>query len=111
VAPENTLAESVRLLKKGKTPAGIAKEREMAVSTIWTHLEKAVDDGLITVSDLEHLTHDAEWQTAHAPLMAAIAEYGDEKLKPLYEATGEQYSYDLVRLARMLYRAKRSVGT
>ncbi len=104
VKKESTLVETHRLLREGKTPAEIAKVREVAESTIWTHIEKLLEEGVLLTSDLKHLTATNDWREAREPLLAAIEKLGDEKLKPLYEATGERFNYDLVRLARIVNR-------
>lgn len=104
VKKEATTAETLRLLREGKTPSEIAKVREVAASTVWGHLEKLVEEKGLTENDLAHLTNTNDWREASEPLQAAILKHGDEKLKPLYEATGERFDYDLVRLARMVHR-------
>lgn len=103
VKKESTLVETARLLREGKTPTEIAKARGVVASTVWTHLEKLVDEGAITEADVAHLTRHADWHDAEQPLMEAIEKVGTEKLKPIFEAAGERFDYDLVRLARMLW--------
>ncbi len=103
VKKESTLIETAKLLREGKTPAEIAKVREVAISTIWTHLEKLLDEKSLTEGDLAHLVATPDWKEAEKPLMDAITKVGTEKLKPIYEAAGEKFDYDLVRLARILH--------
>ena len=103
VKKESTLIETAKLLREGKTPAEIAKVREVAISTIWTHLEKLLDEKSLTEDDLAHLVATPDWKEAEKPLMDAITKVGTEKLKPIYEAAGEKFDYDLVRLARILH--------
>ncbi len=104
VKKESTLVETARLLRKKKTPHEIAKVREVAESTVWGHLEKLLDEKSLTTDDLAHLTTGPDWEAAKEPLLKALQELGDEKLKPIYEAAGEKFSYDLVRLARIVHR-------
>ncbi len=103
VKKESTLVETARLLREGKSPSEIAKARGVANSTVWTHLEKLVDEGSVSEADLTHLTAQTAWKTAEQPLMKAIEKVGTEKLKPIFETAGEQFDYELVRLARMLH--------
>ena len=104
VKKESTFAETKRLLQEKKNVKEIAKDRDMAESTIWTHIEKLVEDGEIALSDTEHLrpTID-EWKEMYAILKEGIALHGPEKLKPLFEYAEEKYDYTMVRLARVTY--------
>ncbi len=89
----------------GKTLKAIAKEREIAIGTIIEHIDKLVEGGDLTADDLTRAVRELDPQgVGEADIVKAIKEHGDEKLKPLYEATGEQYGYDLIRLVRALYR-------
>ncbi|MBX2866907.1 AAA family ATPase [Candidatus Kaiserbacteria bacterium] len=98
----STYEETKDLLKEKKSVETIAKERKMAPTTIWGHLEKLAEDGVLKKKDVEHLlpTH---WDTLYSDVTAAIAEHSAEKLKPLFEATGEQYDYNDIRLARLVH--------
>ncbi len=101
----STYEETKLRWQDGKTLKAIAKEREIAIGTIIEHIDKLVEGGDLTADDLtravRELDPDGVGETA---IVKAIKEIGDEKLKPLYEATGEQYGYDLIRLVRALYR-------
>lgn len=89
----------------GKTLKAIAKEREISIGTIIEHIEKMVEGGDLTADDLTRAVRELDQDgVGEAAIVKAIKEHGDEKLKPLYEATGEQYGYDLIRLVRALYR-------
>ncbi len=89
----------------GKTLKAIAKEREISIGTIIEHIEKMVEGGDLTADDLTRAVREIDQDgVGEAAIVKAIKEHGDEKLKPLYEATGEQYGYDLIRLVRALYR-------
>lgn len=103
VKKESTYEITKNLLKDGKTVGKIAAERKMASSTIWTHVEKLIDERSLDFADFKHLLLSEEYQDAETELMHAIEEHGTEFLKPIYEATSEQYDYDLVRLARAHY--------
>ena len=84
----------------------IAKERAVSPSTIAEHLEKLVEAGDLPKDDLVRAIEELdETGSAIASLKIAIAEHGDEKLKPLYEATEERYGYELIRLVRAYLRS------
>ncbi len=103
IKKESTLEETKKLLQAGKTVAEIAKSRDVAESTIWTHLERLTEEKLITKADVAHLVSNPDWKEAEKPLMKAILKHGIEKLKPLYEETGEKFDYNLIRLSRIVH--------
>jgi hypothetical protein len=101
---ENTFAQTHELIKKGLSVRAVAKERGMAISTIWGHVEKLAEEKLLTKAELAALVpNDIDWQAVYAELKSAMEQVGSEKLKPIYEAAGEKYDYDLVRLGRLMY--------
>lgn len=105
VQKESTYEETKKLVQKGMSVHEIARERKMALSTIWGHIEKLAEDGALTHDDLLKLTpKNKDWEGARNALFAAMDDVGTDKLKPIYEACGEQYDYDLVRFARLLYK-------
>lgn len=101
----STYEETKLRWQDGKTLKAIAKEREIAIGTIIEHIDKLVEGGELTADDLTRAVRELDPDgVGEAAIVKAIKEIGDEKLKPLYEATGEQYGYDLIRLVRALYR-------
>lgn len=101
---ESTTQITKDMIRKGMHVTQIAKERQMALSTIWSHVEKLVEEGELTRESLAALMpEDGSWEDIYSELRAAMAEHGTEKLKPIYEACGEKYDYDLVRLGRIMY--------
>jgi hypothetical protein len=81
----------------------MADKRSMTEQTVWSHVEKLVTDGAVTLEQIKYL-EPANWADAQVELFAAIDEHGDEKLKPIYEACEEVYDYNQVRLARMQWQ-------
>lgn len=108
VQKESTFAMTKMFLKEGKSIAAIVKERSIVESTVWSHIEKLVVDKEITLDDLRHLEPDMDWETIYDELAQAIVKHGTERLKALYEETGEEYDYALIRLARVQYQLKDS---
>jgi hypothetical protein len=88
------------LLLTEKNISEMSAFRDVAEQTIWSHVEKLVADGDVTLDQIAHL-EPANWADAKVELYAALDAEGPEKLKPLYEACDEEYDYNLVRLARM----------
>jgi ATP-dependent DNA helicase PIF1 len=102
---ESTLEETKFLLSQGKSVSVIAKERGMAQSTIWTHIEKLGENKELDEAMLANITINiANWDLIYAKIAKVIDEVGHEKLKPIFEATNEEFDYDLIRLARIVYK-------
>lgn len=105
VKAESTYAVTKDMLLQGRSIHDMAVARNLTDTTIWTHIERLVDDGEVSAEDIKHLEPtDIDWGDARLVLFAAMDKYGTEKLKPVYEGAGEKYDYVLVRLARMQYQ-------
>jgi hypothetical protein len=111
VQKESTYAITKQLLKENKSIAAIVKERSVVDSTVWSHIEKLAADGDITVDDIRHLEPKSGWETVRRELDAAMKKHGTERLKALYEETGEKFDYSLIRLARVEYQLENGAGT
>ena len=104
VQKESTYALTKQLLEDGLRVKEVAKERGMAESTIWGHVEKLVENGEWPVERIEEVIPKGnDWAEVYSAVAEAINEVGHEKLKPLHEATNEQYDYNFIRLARAQY--------
>lgn len=102
VKKESTTETTRQLLSEKKSVAAIAKERGVAESTIWSHIEQLIAERAITVGDIDHLL-DGEWVTIWPEIQAAIESVGSEKLKPIYEHLNERHDYTVIRLGRAYY--------
>ena len=103
IQKESTYALTRQFILEGKKIATIAREREMTISTIINHVEKLAAEKQITAGDIKQIfEYDFDLDEAIKLLRDAIDEHGVEKLKPLYEATGEQYDYESIRLVRAI---------
>lgn len=101
---ESTYNITKELLKKSLNASAIAKERQIAPSTIWSHIEKLVNDKEVVKDELEHLVpSNISWDEVYPSILDAIDKHGAEKLKPLYEELDEKYDYDIIRLGRIMY--------
>lgn len=111
IKTENTFEQTKTLLLEGKNIAQLMRARSLTESTVWTHVEKLVEDGHIKYEHVQHLEPvDIDWGIAKEDLFLAIDEHGTERLKPIFEGAGEKYDYDLVRLARVQYMLKEGIG-
>lgn len=103
VKKESTYVETKRLLQTMESLEEIAKARSFSVSTIVNHIEALAEKKEISLIDLQLLINNfPEWDEASLEIKQAISKHGIEKLKPLYEATGEKYDYTLIRLVRVV---------
>ncbi len=104
---ENTYAVTKDLVHKKMSAHQIAKERGMALSTIWSHIEKLAEDRELEREHIEGLIPSGEvWATAYPRMHSAFEKHGTEKLKPVFEELEEAYDYDLIRLGRIVYSLK-----
>ncbi|MCB9810162.1 AAA family ATPase [Candidatus Nomurabacteria bacterium] len=104
VQAESTYAVTKDLILEGRGIKDISDLRGLTETTVWTHIERLVEDKELTAEQIKHFEPtDIDWNMARQTLNAAMDKYGTEKLKPIYEAANEEYDYTLVRLARMQY--------
>ncbi len=90
------------LLKKKMSLEKIAEHQGLKPGTIIGHIEKLLNSGEIL--DLEYLTLPPD--RFHA-MKKAFDECGDEQLKPVFDHLDEKYSYNELRLAKMLFRVRK----
>lgn len=101
---ESTFSETKRLLEEGYSISKIAKERKLNESTVWSHVEKLAEEGEIGLLQIDKLTSQIkDWDQIYSELNNKMTEIGTEKLKPIFEAADERYSYDLIRIARITF--------
>lgn len=104
IQKESTYALTKQFVLAGKQFAEIARERDMTESTIVAHIEKLAEEKQLTAVDIKQLLRfDGDIDAAIAAIRAALDEHGTEKLRPLYDATGEQFDYTTIRLVRAMY--------
>jgi ATP-dependent DNA helicase RecQ len=85
-----TALESFTLYKSGKTIAQIAEQRGLAASTIEGHLSQYIYTGAIDISNFVN-------EEKKRLIRDTVESYGAEKLSPLKEVLGEDYSYGEIR--------------
>lgn len=104
---KTTYDETLALFTEGTALAQIAKKRSLTLGTIADHLEKLVSLGEISLQDLERRL-PARLAGALSTIYQAFDAKGAEKLAPAHAHLKGKYSYDELKLARILYT--RSVG-
>jgi ATP-dependent DNA helicase RecQ len=86
----STALESFTLFRSGKTIAEVAAARGLATTTIEGHLSYYIYTGIMNVSELV----SADKMPA---IKNAVESYGAEKLSPLKEVLGDNYSYGEIK--------------
>lgn len=97
----NTYDVTLELFQKGKTISDIAKERGFTKGTVLSHLEKLVIGGKVSRGELARLLTPA-LVAALPDIFGAFRALDSEKLTPIFEKFKGKYSYDDLRLARMM---------
>ncbi len=104
VQKESTYALTKQFILAGKMFSDIVRERDMTESTIAAHIEKLAEEKQLVATDIKKLiVFTGDIEHAITEIRAALDEHGAEKLRPLYDATGEQYDYTTLRLVRAMY--------
>ena len=99
----DTMDETKLLFLAGKSLAEIAKERNLTVGTILTHLEKLTLRELdFDLSALEKELPKARIEKIMEALRDSGREEGVYRLTPAKAKLGENVSFDEIRLARLL---------
>ena len=86
----NTAFDSFELFKSGKTIAQIATKRGLATSTIEGHLSYYIFTGAIDILEIVN-------EQKKLLIQETVESYGAEKLGPLKEVLGEEYSYGEIK--------------
>ncbi len=93
------LAETLQTVRDAKTLKETVKERGLTLSTIVKHLEELAEMGKLEQSDFVHLLPDTETTNK---IQKALAAAPDERLSPAFHALGGRYSFELIRLVRLV---------
>jgi hypothetical protein len=97
----STYEKTKALIKKKLSLEAIAKERDMSVGTIVSHLEKLKEMGDTT--DIAYLKPP---KTRLKNIKEAFKKIGDTKLSPVRAMLGEDYSFEDIRLGRLFLDIK-----
>lgn len=91
----STVNETLMCYQQGMDIEQIAKQREVKISTVYTHLADAIELGLLDVRDVLDLS-DAEYNEI---IFVLEAQEDQEKgrLKPVYDELEGEYDYGVLR--------------
>ncbi len=101
----STYDETFTLIEAGKSFADIAKERKLTLGTIADHAQKLIALGRITPETVEARI-PARLKGALPSIYKAFNANGTEKLTPVHAFLKARYSFDELKLARILYSAE-----
>lgn len=98
-APDNivndTTDKTIALLCKGMKPLEIAHERELKLSTVYSHLANAIAQSEVELSDVIELDE----QSLKA-IRFEIEQSEEGKLKPVFDALDGEYDYGVLRCVK-----------
>lgn len=97
-----TVQETVQLFEKKLSLERIALMRRLSVGTVLQHLEKALEQG--RKLDVSHIVRSTPDRLSR--IEAAFQKTGSDMLTPVRHLVGEDFSYDEIRVARLLLKAK-----
>jgi len=98
-----TYMETLALWKAGKLVPDIAKERNLTVNTILGHLERLYFDDHINDADIQKII-PPNLAKAIDSIHKAFRELGSEHLSVVFEKFEGKYSYEDLRMARMVFK-------
>ena len=93
----DTVNQTLMLHEQGLSPDQIAKQRELKVSTIYSHLSDGIEAGLLDIKKVLDLA-----ENEFNEIISTIESLGDEadSLKNVFEALDEAYDYGVIRCVR-----------
>ncbi len=97
-----TYDETLALIEEGKPLIEIAKERKLTVGTIADHAEKLIAAGRLDAGALLSLI-PARLIAALPDIHGTFERVGTEKLAPAFHQLNGKYTYDELKLARVLF--------
>jgi len=99
----DTYAETLALWNEGRNIFQIAKIRGLKKSTIFGHIENLIKNGKIDRNDFPRLLTPG-LKGALPEIYVIFREIGTDKLSPIFEKLAGKYSYDELRIARIIYQ-------
>jgi ATP-dependent DNA helicase RecQ len=92
----DTAEETLHLFRLGMDADGVARQRGLTVSTVYSHLAKAIQGGDITLEDVIGLD-----DKVITTLRNAIEQFAEEgRLKAAFDALDGQYDYNILRCVK-----------
>jgi ATP-dependent DNA helicase RecQ len=93
-----TVIETLGLLRIGLSPETIAERRGLKITTIYTHLSRAIEEGELELGEVVTLSDDEIGAIQYA--FDQLASDSPQALKPVFEAFQGKYDYGLLRCVR-----------
>jgi ATP-dependent DNA helicase PIF1 len=103
---KDTLEETRNLVLEHMSLSDIAKSRKLVFATVASHVEKLVESGRLSWNDIAHL-FTPELMQAVPEIEKAFKKCKTEQLAPVREHLKHKYSFDTIRLARIVISAKK----
>jgi ATP-dependent DNA helicase RecQ len=100
--PSNSEMITLSLHQQGLNVGDIAKARNLAIGTVYTHLSNLIE--MKQPVEITHLISTEKRQE----ILKVIEVKGDISLTPLKEELGDNYSYNEIRLVRSWWRKQKS---
>ncbi len=97
----DTKLATLALWNEGKTISQISKIRELAPQTIMGHIEELADADKISLVDIARLV-TPKLKKSLPEIHKAFRSVGADKLTPIKEHFKDKYTFDELRIARML---------
>lgn len=97
----DTLELTLMGVLQGKPVTAIAKERNLVPVTVFGHIEKLVMNKKLSYEDIDYLIDD-KLRRGFEDIKRTFTAYDTSKLAPLYEHYKGKYTYDELRIARMM---------
>ena len=94
------LAETLQTVRDAKNLKEAVKTRGLVASTIVHHLEELAEVGKLVRADFAHLVPIDIVDEIHETLAAV----NSDKLSPIFHALGGRYSFETIRLVRLMRR-------
>ncbi len=91
----STINETLMLYQQGVPIEKIAEQRDIKVSTVYSHLADAIEVGLLDVHDVVDLD-----ESEYNEIVYTIESLEDDekgRIKPIYEALDEEYDYGVIK--------------
>ena len=101
----DTYTETLLLWNEGKNISQIAEMRKFTEGTILSHIEKLILKGKIKQADLSRILTPS-LKNSLPKIHAVFNELNTDKLSPVFEKFNGRYSYEELRIARMLMDKK-----